>query len=238
MSTAPRFIFSSVLFFGRSIDEYRTMFNFDPAEFTTKRILDCAAGPAALAAHGNELKLNVVACDPLYELPLATLRQRADDDAEQVRSLQAQTMELFDGTVRRAEQRRSDMNTFLSDFESGKAAGRYVPASLPHLPFEDNSFDLTLCGNLLFLYSDTASGGMLPNSNLDYAFHFAALRELSRVTTGEVRIYPLVGPEAPEHHYVAPLCQDLKTHGINCTLTPVPHRDIKTATEMLVLTKA
>lgn len=55
---------------------------------------------------------------------------------------------------------------------------RYVAATLPQLPFRDGRFAMTLSGFLLFTHPDL----------LD---HRAALRELVRVTSGEVRVYPL-----------------------------------------------
>ena len=66
------------------------------------------------------------------------------------------------------EVRLRAMRTFLDDYDAGKAAGRYVEASLPSLPFADAAFDLALCSHLLFLYS----------RQFDEAFHVAALREL------------------------------------------------------------
>jgi hypothetical protein len=59
---------------------------------------------------------------------------------------------------------------------------RYVAASLPRLPFGDGWFRLTLSSHLLFLYPE----------HLDVDGHVASLLELVRVTSGEVRVYPLV----------------------------------------------
>ena len=46
------------------------------------------------------------------------------------------------------------MRRFLADFARGKCEGRYLDASLPDLPFEDNGFDLALSSHFLFLYSE------------------------------------------------------------------------------------
>lgn len=230
-----QFEFDTILFFGRAVDEYRTMFNFEPKEWRGKRVLDCAAGPAALAASSPEWEIDCTACDPMYQKDTAALAVQADEDAEKVRALQAKTMDLFDEAVIRANIRREAMNVFLRDFEEGKKKRRYVTASLPSLPFADRSFDLTLCGNLLFLYSDTASGGMMPNSPLDYDFHLRSLIELARVTRGEVRIYPLTGPHATTHAYVQRAMPELQARGIECELVPVKHQDIKTALHLLSL---
>lgn len=230
-----KFGFDRVLFFGRSIGEYRTMFNFDPAEFQGKRILDCSAGPAALCATGAVLGLHVVACDPLYQSSLGELRQRADDDARTVDQLQAKTMPLFDEQVRRADIRRRDMDVFLADFEKGKRDGRYVVGELPNLPFENKTFDLTLCANFLFLYSSMRTGGLMLHSPFDYDFHLASLRELCRVTKEEVRLYPLNGPQTERHVYLDDVCAALTADGVKCELMAVAHQDIKTAKHLLSL---
>jgi hypothetical protein len=59
---------------------------------------------------------------------------------------------------------------------------RYVAAQLPHLPFGEGWFRLTLSSHLLFVYPE----------RLDFDGHVASLLELVRVTSGEVRVYPLV----------------------------------------------
>jgi ubiquinone/menaquinone biosynthesis C-methylase UbiE len=72
------------------------------------------------------------------------------------------------------------MNHFLEDFATGLTDGRYIEGALPELPVDDNQFDLALCANFLFLYSD----------QLSQEFHLQSLRELCRVAE-QVRIFPL-----------------------------------------------
>ena len=69
---------------------------------------------------------------------------------------------------------------FGTDFAPDDA--RYVAAALPWLPFPDDRFALTLSGFLLFVYPELFG----PDDLL------AALRELTRVTRGEVRVYPVM----------------------------------------------
>src|SRR5260370_38773339 len=49
--------------------------------------------------------------------------------------------------------RLAAMCRFFSDFEKGKAEGRYVAASLPALPFDDGQLHVALISHLLFLYA-------------------------------------------------------------------------------------
>ena len=58
------------------------------------------------------------------------------------------------------EVRMRAMRVFLDDYDAGKAAGRYVDARLPVLPFADDTFDLALCSHLLFLYSAPVRRGV------------------------------------------------------------------------------
>ena len=72
------------------------------------------------------------------------------------------------------------LSVFGTDFAPDDA--RYVAAALPRLPFPDDRFALTLSGFLLFVYPELFG----PDDLL------AALRELTRVTRGEVRVYPVM----------------------------------------------
>ena len=73
------------------------------------------------------------------------------------------------------------MERFLDDYDAGRKCGRYIPAELPLLPFEDQAFGLALCSHFLFLYSDQFG----PD------FHIDSIVELCRVAK-EVRIFPLL----------------------------------------------
>jgi hypothetical protein len=92
------------------------------------------------------------------------------------------------------------MRLFLADLEQGKREGRYLDASLPHLPFEDAHFDLALCSNFLFLYSD----------HLSTEFHIAAVREMCRAAR-EVRVFPLQGLDNRESVHVLPVIEAMQT---------------------------
>ncbi|MFA9557694.1 hypothetical protein ACERII_10350 [Evansella sp. AB-rgal1] len=69
---------------------------------------------------------------------------------------------------------------------------RYVPVSLPILPYRDEEFDILLSAHFLFTYAD----------RLDYPFHMETLHELLRVTKGEVRLFPLVDLEGKRYEFL------------------------------------
>jgi hypothetical protein len=230
---ADSFEFDGVVFFGRRLDEYVKMFDLKTDAMVGRKILDCAAGPAAFAVQAAELGISVVACDPMYELDSTTLRTWIDKDARMVGEKQAKTPQFFHHELEPTSRRREDMELFLADFEHGKSIGRYVAGRLPNLPFADASFDFVLSGNLLFLYSDPRSGGMMEGSPFDYAFHSRAIAELLRIARQEVRIYPLQGPNVKSHAYLSGIIAECQKAGCKAEVVPVPQRDIIGAENML-----
>lgn len=237
MTHPVKFDFDGIVFFGRCINEYVSMFNLDLSSMRGQQILDCSAGPAAFAFEAAGMGIQVTACDPLYVNDVATLKTIVDDHSAIVYEKQKAAMSLFHPEVVSVPQRRKAMEMFLKDFVQGKLIGRYVPGILPNLPFASNQFDTTLCANLLFLYSDITSGGMLQNSTMDYNFHSKALHELLRVTKKDVRIYPLQAPSLSEHQYLPRIMKELTDEGYKCELIPVQQRDIIGAEKMLQVTK-
>jgi ubiquinone/menaquinone biosynthesis C-methylase UbiE len=114
------------------------------------------------------------------------------------------------------------MQTFVADYEMGKQQGRYIMAELPTLPFADKTFDLALCSQFLFLYSD----------NLSLEFHREAIETLCRVAA-EVRIFPLLTYNATRSPYVDPVMDGLKQAGYNVTIERVPYEFQRGGNEMM-----
>jgi hypothetical protein len=170
---------------GRNADENRRMFNLSPADLSG-HILGCGDGPASFNAELTAAGYQVISVDPIYAFPGDAIRARVDAtystiiDQVKARPERYRWHEFGSphglGVVRLAA-----MESFLADYDAGKAEGRYVEGSLPSLPFGDDTFILALCSHLLFLYSE----------QLDTAFHVAALQELLRVAS-DVRIFPLL----------------------------------------------
>lgn len=170
---------------GRSFDEYRAMFALGPDELAT-RVLDCGGGPASFNAEATELGARVVSMDPLYAFGTEKIERRVRETFDVI---VAQTRanagnyvwERFPDVEALGAARMATMRRFLSDYETGRAADRYVAAALPTLPCVDDAFDLALSSHLLFLYSE----------HLSAEFHLASMRELLRVAR-EVRVFPLL----------------------------------------------
>lgn len=210
---------------GRRFDEYEAFFALgDVAPGTA--ILDAGGGPASFAAEAVARGLDVVASDPIYQFESAAIRRRFEETAlamrEGMRSAAYRFRWNFYGSEEAVHRRRREaLEFFLADFE-GKRGTRYIPASLPELPFDNDAFGLALSSHFLFLYGD----------ELDCEFHIAAVRELARVAR-EVRIFPLINLDGRPSSHLPAVMSELETAGLFPELVPVPFEFQIGATKML-----
>jgi ubiquinone/menaquinone biosynthesis C-methylase UbiE len=123
-----------------------------------------------------------------------------------------------------AEVRMGAMTRFLADYELGIQQGRYVNASLPDLPFSNNSFDLALCSHFLFLYSE----------QVDVEQHLNGLQALCRVAK-EVRVYPILGLDNQLSPHLQPVSDSLTAQEFIVSRHRVDYQFQKGAVDMLVV---
>ncbi|HUR00820.1 MAG TPA: class I SAM-dependent methyltransferase [Gemmatimonadaceae bacterium] len=190
-------------------------------------ILGCADGPASFNAQATEQGVRVTSVDPIYALSTAQIRERiaatSNDVIEQTRQNQQEFLWTSIASPEELlEIRMRAMELFLTDYEIGKAEGRYVTGSLPSLPFEDASFDLAVCSHFLFLYSE----------QLGADFHLSAIHELCRVAK-EVRIFPLLGLGAIRSAHVSRIASSFRQRGFSVSIDRVPYEFQRGANEMM-----
>jgi hypothetical protein len=232
-SPPPEFHLSSVAFFGRTFDEYVRFFGLAPAGLAGRSVLDVAAGPSSFAAEAPGHGIHAVAVDPLYGFSTDTLTAHVQIDyarmLQEMRRREGQFRYGYFPSFAAAEaSRRSAAGRFLADYEMGFVRSRYVGARLPKLPFADGAFDLVLCAHLLFIYA----------RHLDYGFHFAACRELVRVSAGEVRLHPVCGPDGRPYPELPRLQAALAREGINSRMVAVDYEFFAGSDATLVLTRS
>ena len=224
------FTLSEIVPWGRSYDEYLSMFSLSPEDLQ-RNILGCSDGPASfnalLTADGHNG--SIVSVDPLYSFSSDEIQQRIADTSSTVLEQAQKNKEEFVwehiASVEELEQIRMDaMAEFLGDFEQGKAEGRYVNGSLPLLDFIDQSFGLALCSHFLFLYS----------GQLSEAFHLASIKELCRVAT-EARIFPLLELGSKKSRHLAPVIAQLQREGYRTEIRRTAYEFQKGGNEMLVI---
>jgi hypothetical protein len=210
----------------RSYAEYEAM--FDLTELPGS-VLDCCAGGAGFTAEAAARGVDAVAVDPAYELPAAelvdTVRRSLPAGGAIVDEHADRFVWKWYGTPAHKDDLRIEAaDRFLQDVSI--APERYVPGSLPELPFEDRRFELVLSSHLLFTWAD----------KYDQDWHLAALRELVRVSASEVRVFPLVQQGAGEPvTYLPELLKELE--GVTAEIRKVPYEFQVGADEMLVLSR-
>src|SRR5262249_47871969 len=133
-------------------------------------------GPASFNAEATRRGTVVVSCDPIYRYDVEQIRARIASTRDRILEQTRQNADEFVWTaIRSVEElgtlRMAAMDDFLNDYPRGRSESRYIDAELPHLPFEDSSFDLALSSHFLFLYT----------AQLGEAFHQRAVREMCRV---------------------------------------------------------
>lgn len=218
----------SIVPFGRSFEDYTRMFGLSASDLSG-RILGAGDGPAGFNAEATRQRMQVISADPLYAHGRAEIAERIDAAIPEIRRQLEQNRSRFRwdryATVDELMAARvAAMETFLQDYEAGRAAGRYIEASLPTLPFADRSFDLALVSHFLFLYS----------AHLSEAFHAQSLRELLRVAD-EIRVFPLQTLTGEPSPYLATLRRQLGFAGIPSTVRTVNYESQAGATQMLIV---
>jgi hypothetical protein len=220
------FTLDQIVPWGRSFDEYRRMFALTEHELSL-RLLGCGDGPASFNAEATRRGVSVVSCDPIYRYTADQIQARIAATYDEVLNQTRHNTEEFVWTsISSVDElgrvRMAAMTAFLQDYPPGQAAGRYLDAALPNLPFADHAFDLALCSHLLFLYSD----------QLGRAFHLAAVREMSRVAR-EVRIFPLLALGAKPSPLAAPVAQACRAGGFDVSIEDVPYEFQRGGNQMM-----
>lgn len=220
------FTLEQVVPWGRSFDEYRSMFALSSDDLAI-RILGCGDGPASFNAEATRLGMAVTSCDPIYHWDAVHIRERIVATYGQIIDQTRRNSDEFVwSSIRSVDElgqvRMAAMEAFLSDYGQGRADGRYVEAELPKLPFADGSFDLALCSHLLFLYS----------VQLGEEFHRDSLRELCRVAR-EVRVFPLLALGGQRSPYVDRSVLDLRESGHDVSIERVPYEFQRGGNEMV-----
>lgn len=175
-----------IWFLGRSYHEYLKMFSLREEELKDIRILDCAAGASSFTPHLLKQGYDSTAVDILYGRSVEETREQCVNDFNTLLEMHSGLdhkvdWNFFQDPEDMVQQRITVYEEFIDSYAHYKNI-KYVKAALPELPFDDNSFDLVLSSHLLFLYED----------RLGYEFHQDTIKEMLRITSDEIRIYPII----------------------------------------------
>lgn len=198
--------YENVVPWGRSYDEYLRMFDLSETDIH-KKILGCSDGPASFNSLMHKKGHRVISVDPIYQFSREEIERRVTETYDTVAGQTKANQDKFIWrTIQSVDElleiRMTAMKEFLSDYDLGKAEGRYICGELPELPFAENTFELVLCAHFLFLYSD----------NLSLNFHIQAIRELCRVGK-EIRIFPLLDVNSRQSVFIDPVKEYFQSIG-------------------------
>lgn len=218
----------TVVPFGRSLDEYIKMFDLTDVDLG-KRILGVGDGPASFNAEATQLGYCVTSIDPIYQFSSAEISNRfyavIDDIIAQVEASPHDWIWSYHHSPDALRNNRvKTIHTFINDYETGKAEGRYLMDALPHLTLPHRTYDLALCSHFLFLYSE----------QLDYQFHLDSIQAMLRVSP-DVRIFPLLTLMRQRSPYLDPIMQALTDQGYALAIKKVPYELQKGGNEMLLI---
>lgn len=219
-----------IVFIGRTYEEYLDLFALSQKELKGKKILDCPAGACSFTAIGHTLGLDITACDIAYSHAVEDLHNKGLQDITHTmehmeKAKKRFVWHYFEDVEALRKHRQRALQHCTTDMIQSK--DRYVPVTLPSLPFEDGEFDLILSAHFLFSYAD----------RLNYDFHIETITELLRVTSKEIRIFPLVDLEGHRYEHLDQLTCFLTDLGCIVEEIKVPYEFQKNANTMLKIIK-
>ena len=221
---------SGVVLLGRTFEEYCTYFQLKERDLGAERILDLGAGVSSFCAEGAARGYEIIAADPIYDLPAEAIAAKSRADLDDVLHQLPGVMHKYNWDFYRdPEALRSYRETarirFLEDYTANP--NRYVTASLPGTGFEDNQFSLVLVSYFLFLYDE----------QFDYEFHKRSILELARIAAREVRIYPLTNFNAEQSRFVERLVHERECAHLSFEIIPSGFAFLKNSNELLNIRK-
>ena len=222
-----------IAFYGRTLAEYLLMFGINdiPSLERYNTVLDCPSGASSFVAEANSKHgIRAVGCDRLFDKDVKTLSKGGQDDIEYIIQRVSTDPDLYkwdfySSIDKLREYRELALQQFLLDYPTGIKEKRYIKAELPKLPFEDKSFELVLSGHFLFTYSH----------KLDFSFILSSILELYRVSSKEVRIYPLQKSSLQPYEQMTELLFALEKLRIGYHIVPVPFEFQRGSNKMLLL---
>ncbi|HHY74272.1 MAG TPA: class I SAM-dependent methyltransferase [Bacillus bacterium] len=218
----------------RSYQEYMEMFMLEEKLFSKGKILDIASGASSFTAELNKKGYDAIAADPLYNLTSEEIYELGQKEIKIASQKLSQNENLFIWNDYKSlnhhdEIRNRSLNQFIDSYSKDKHKEKYIPATLPFLPFENDTFSLVFCNHFLFLYQE----------QFDFKFHLDAINEMVRITKkgGLLLIYPLVGFKDEIYPHLGKLIDELTKSDVSAKINETKFRFLPSATNFLCIEK-
>ena len=216
-----------IVLIGRRFMEYCRIFSLNETILAGGKILDAASGVSSFCAEANKLGYKVTASDIIYRFGEEQIAEKCRADQEDVmRQMQVlkdmYVWDFFNDVAALRAYRAEAARLFIEDFRK-YGTERYIAAEYPHTGFKDNEFSLSLCSHFLFMYED----------RLDYDFHKQTICELARITSDQIRIFPLINLKGVRSAFVNRLMHDPELNRFRFEIEKVDYEFMKNADEMM-----
>ena len=220
----------NVALLGRTFEEYEKFFMLADACLNGGKVLDMAGGVSSFCAEATLKGLNVIAADPIYSMEPFELERQCESDLDDVMNRLPEIAHnyrwhYYRGVEHLREHRTKAYTGFLADY--ARRHDHYVHATLPFSGFQEDEFLVSLVSHLLFLYDEL----------FDYQFHKAGILELARITSKEVRIYPIANLRGWKSPFVDMLLHDPDCGELDFEIRITGFEFLKNAGELLIVRK-
>ena len=221
----------TVVLMGRTFEEYYKMFDLDNELLKNEILLDAASGVSSFCAEANAKGFNVTASDKIYCLSPDEIETKCALDLDSVMEQMPAIADIylwdfFKDIQSLKAQREKAYRSFLEDFKK-YGIKRYKPVEYPITDLRDEQFTMSLVSHLLFLYED----------KLDYDFHKKTILELLRISSREIRIFPIVNFKGIRSRYIELLMRDEDFRNLKISIKRVGYEFMRNANEMMVIRK-
>ncbi|EDK35655.1 hypothetical protein [Clostridium kluyveri] len=218
----------NIVLIGRTFSEYYRMFDIHNIS-KNERILDVASGVSSFCAEARTLGYDVTASDRIYSFSVKDIEEKCTKDLEITMTKMEEIKDLykwkyFKSIKHLKEHRKKAYEAFIWDFKQNSKA-EYVTTEYPKSYFKDKQFNIALVSHFLFMYDE----------HLDYEFHKRVIEELVRITSKEIRVFPIVNLKCEKSLFVDKLIEDGCFSKYEIKTVKVNYEFVKGGNEMLVI---
>lgn len=224
-------VLKSIALIGRTFEEYYDMFELNDTLLKNEKILDVASGVSSFCTQANRQGFNVTASDRIYTFSPTEIEQKCSQDLDMIIKQLPDVADLyvwnfFKDIESLKAQREKAYILFIEDFKN-YGTKRYVPVEYPLTDFFNEQFTISLMSHFLFLYED----------KLNYDFHKKTIKELLRITSEEIRIFPIINMKGEKSSLVKTLMQDKDFERFHIIIKKVGYEFMKNGNEMMIIKK-
>ncbi|MFX1276336.1 MAG: hypothetical protein ACFFBP_01200 [Promethearchaeota archaeon] len=220
-----------VALIGRRFKEYYKIFRLSDFNSNYIKILDVGSGVSSFCAEAQKFGMNVTAIDPIYEYDAHQLEEKCAKDLDLVIKELNGVEHLYIWNIFKTkedlkDQRKEAYKIFIHHYKNNRKKF-YISETLPKTSFENKQFDVIISSHLLFLYDHL----------FDYSFHEDAIKEMLRIASREIRLFPLVNLYGKSSRRLDGILEYLDLNDIEWFIEKVDYEFIRGGNEMMRIIK-